>query len=64
MATAIIQIGNKKMQEIDGSDTTARTLISNIKLDSDNEQLDDEYTNPRPSPEPTSSKESSASPTR
>ena len=62
MATGATQGVSKIMQEIDGADTTASTLIHN-KMDSDNEQLDDdEYvTNPHPSPEPSSSKETSVS---
>jgi hypothetical protein len=62
MATSSIQIGSKKMQEID-DDTTASTVV-HIKFGPDNEKFDDEYAHPNPSPEPTSSMESSVSTAR
>ena len=54
------------MQEIDGADTTA--TIVHVKYVPGNEELDDDYADefavPPPSPEPTSSKESSVSTAR
>ncbi len=66
MEISTIQIGSDKMQEIDGADTTASTVV-HIEDDSDSENLNEAYAtspNLNPSQVPMASIESSANPAR